>query len=269
MSQSPSWVMDIERLALGKPVLLVEGKTDKTWLEHFLMQHKPGCEQRLYVAVAGGKRHVSRCVTDYRPGWIGVLDRDEWREADVRAEAAKSSRLYVLTRFCIESYLCDPDEIWVALPLQQRAKVGGSIVALAKPIQDALPAWVAHGAMWRVLREFHEASRFPTELEEQPVIDETKIRQILTAWHEGLAPDAVLAQYRSELARANSLSMTEQLRSYIHGKKFYNQVVVQVLDQLFAGQGADDWQQKLRGDAPILPPPDLTALLDQILALLP
>ena len=269
MSQTPSWVIDIERLALGKPVLLVEGDTDKVWFEHFLAKHQPGYEQRLHVAAAGGKRHVSKCITDYRPGWIGVLDRDEWREADVRAVAAKSSRLHVLSRFCIESYLCDPDELWRVIPPQQQSKVGGSIVALAKPIQDAVPAWVAHGAMWRVLREIHEASRFPTELEERPVTDETTIRQILTAWHEGLAPDAVLAQYRSELARANCLSMTEQLRCYIHGKKFFNQVVVQVLDQLFAGQGADDWQQKWRGDVPILPPPDLTALLDQILALLP
>ena len=58
------------------------------------------------------------------------------------------------------------------------------------------------------------------------------------------------------------------MHEYIHGKKFFNQVVVQVLDGLFAGKGADDWLQKLR-DALIQPPPDLTDLFNRILAQLP
>jgi hypothetical protein len=268
MSSTPAWVIEIEALARGLPVVLVEGEEDETWLGHFLDAHAWGWRSRLYLALAGGKRRVIQAVTSHRPAWLGIVDRDDWREADIRVAAAESNHLHILPRFCVESYLCDPSELWIALPQQQRDKVGGDIVSLAKPITDALPAWVAHGAMWRVLREIHEVTRFPSELEEHPVTGETQIRQILTSWHEKLAPDVVLEQYHSELARGRALSETEQLHHYIHGKRFFSQVVVQVLDQAFSGKGADDWQQKLR-DAPLLPPPDLVALLDRVLAQLP
>jgi len=33
MNHTPSWITDVERLALGKPVLLVEGAGD--WLQKF------------------------------------------------------------------------------------------------------------------------------------------------------------------------------------------------------------------------------------------
>jgi hypothetical protein len=175
MNPPPAWIIEVENLARGLPVLLVEGKEDEAWLGHFLDVHTPGWRGRRYIRDAGGKRQVIQSITVHRPTWIGIVDRDEWREVDVRAAAAQSSRLHVLPRFCIESYLCDPDELWAALPQQQRDRVGGSVVALAKPIQAALPDWVAHGAMWRVLREIHEVSRFPAKLEEHPVTDEARI----------------------------------------------------------------------------------------------
>lgn len=269
MSALPAWIIEIEKLARGLSVLLVEGKEDETWCSHFLDLHAAGWRSRLTLATAGGKRHVIQGITVHRPSWTGIVDRDEWREADVVAAAAGSPRLHILPRFCIESYLCDPDELWAALPSSQRNKVADGVSAFRRLIhKQQLPDWVAHGAMWRVLREIHETSRFPTELEEHPITDEARIRQILASWHQQIAPDLVLAQYQAELARSRKLPEPEQLRQYIHGKKFFNQVVVQVLDKLFSGKGADEWQQKLR-DAPLLPPSDLVALLDHILAQLP
>ena len=119
MSNIPTWVTDIERLALGKPVLLVEGEDDIVLFRHFFNQHTPGWDLRLHLAAAGSKRHV---------------------------------------------------------------------------IAD------------------------------------------------------------------------EQLTHYVHGKKFYTMVVVQILDHLFSGKGADDWLQKFR-DAPIRPPDDLKDLLDWVWSL--
>jgi hypothetical protein len=266
MNGAPLWVTGIESLARGLPVLLVEGNDDATLIGHFLDQHASDWRQRLYLAPANGKDPVIRGVAVHRPAWVGIVDRDEWRQADVDAAAARSPRLFVLPRFCIESYLCDPDELWAALPATARARVSGNPETLTRPIYAALPEWVAHGAMWRVLRELYRTARLPAQLEDHPVSDEAEIRRILSEWHSHLAPDEVLGQYRAALKDALNLSPADQLHQYVHGMKFYNQVVLEILDHVFAGKGADDWLQKFR-DSPIPPPADLRAVFDKILAL--
>ncbi|MEK7325453.1 MAG: hypothetical protein AAB217_09390, partial [Chloroflexota bacterium] len=214
----------------------------------------------------GRKTRVISGVADHRPGWLGIVDGDEWGQNDIEKALARSPHLKSLPRFCIESYFCHPTELWAALPQKQRSLVNDNPQALEAPIFAALPDWVAHGAMWRVLRQLYQAARLPSQLENEPVTDETEIRRILQNWHERLSPDSVIEQYRLELEAAKKLAHDEQLMRYIHGKKFYNQVVVQVLDRLFSGKGADDWLQKFR-DAEIQPPPDLRQLLDWVLSL--
>jgi hypothetical protein len=268
MSGIPLWITEIERLALGKPVLLVEGDDDVVLFRHFLNQHAPGWDLRLYLASAGSKQHTITGVTVHRPDWIGIVDQDEWDPADVQAGVAPWPRLHVLPRFCIESYFCHPTELWAALPPGPQARVSNDPQALAAPIMERLPAWVAHGAMWRVLRQLYHATRLPDALEREPVTDETEIRRILEEWHARLAPEQVLSQYHRELEAARRLSPDEQLTHYIHGKKFYHMVVVQILDRLFSGRGAEDWLQRFR-DAPIQPPGDLRVLLEQVLRLVP
>ncbi len=105
MSSPPAWVIEIETLARGLPVLLVEGEEDETWLGHFLDAHAWDWRSRLYVALADGKRRVIQAVTGHRPAWIGIVDRDDWREADIQAAANRSDHLHILPRFCVESYL--------------------------------------------------------------------------------------------------------------------------------------------------------------------
>jgi len=266
MSHIPSWITDVERLALGKPVLLVEGDDDVALFGHFLGQHAPGWDLRLHLAAAGGKRRVVAGVAVHRPGWIGVVDMDEWSPSDVQEAVDRSSRLCALPRFCIESYFCHPAELWAALPPGQQARVNNDSQALAAPILEHLPDWVAHGAMWRILRQLYHDTRLPAALESAPVTDEAEIRRILEEWHVRLSPGQVLSQYRQELDTARRLPSDEQLTRYIHGKKFYNVVVVQILDHLFSGKGADDWFQRFR-DAPIQPPDDLKELLDWVLSL--
>jgi hypothetical protein len=266
MTEPLLWLRDVEDRAAGKPVLLVEGDDDVMLLGHYLTQHAPGWETRLVLLPAQGKQRVVSGVCVHRPDWIGVIDLDEWNPDDLAKAATRSSRLLILPRFCIESFFCHPDEIWKAIPLTQRQRVGDDPEVLRQPILAALPDWVAHGAMWRVLRRLYHAARLPAELEQAPITDEAEIRRILETWHKSLAPDLVMQQYRGELAVARQLGPNEQIQRYVHGKKFYNQVVVQILDGLFSGKGADDWLQKFQ-DAKIQPPPDLQGILDQILHL--
>ena len=271
MSDLPLWVADIEGRANAKPVVLVEGRDDVALLGHSLSQRDSEWGARLYLAAAGNKKKVIQGISIHRPNWIGIIDRDEWSPADIQDALQKSSRLKILPRFCIESYFCVPGELWDALPAVDRQKVGDDIARLNQPILAALPDWVAHGAMWRVL---HARERgllsdlgFPAELENQPVTDLTKIRDILQTWHDCLKPDDILNDYQDELQAAQQLPIEEQLKDCVHGKKFFNRVVVQHLDALFSGQGRDYWLQRFR-DTQIQPPPDLTALLDEILGLL-
>lgn len=267
MTGDPLWLRDVESRAAGKHVLLVEGNDDVTLLGYFLTQHSPGWETRLVMLPAHGKQRVESGVCVHRPDWIGLIDLDEGNPDDLAKADARSPRLLTLPRFCIESFFCHPEEIWDALPPMQRDRVGGDPQVLSRPILKVLPDWVAHGAMWRVLRRLYHTARLPAELERAPITDENEIRRILQAWHEQLAPDLVFQQYHEELTEVNLLGQDEQIRKYVHGKKFYNQVVVQILDQLFSGQGADDWLQKFQ-DAGMQPPIDLRMLLDSVLGLI-
>jgi len=261
----PRWINEIDELSRGLPVLLLEGKDDILFFQHFLNQHTPTWRLRLHIAAANSKMQVIQCVTTHRPHWLGIVDSDEWSPEDVLSATQGSPRLKLLPRFCSESYFCHPDELWATLPPLQRARVKDS-TTFAQPIWDKLPDWVAHGALWRVLRRLYQAAKLPEELERAPITDEGRIRAVLQAWHEQLSPDTVLNDYHTELARARSLSRDEQITRYIHGKKFFNQVVVQYLDQTFAGKGADDWLQKFY-NIPLMPPEDLHALLNWIISL--
>jgi hypothetical protein len=265
MNALPTWVSEIENKSGGKQVLLVEGKDDVTWLRHFLNQHRPGWDVRLHLAPAGGKQHVISGIAVHRPNWIGLVDHDEWGTTEVQNAVSRSPRLHVLPRFCLESYFCHPDELWSALPPIQQSQVKDDPRVIAEPIWAALPDWLAHGAMWRVLRQLYHETDLPAELESGPVTDENEIRRILQTWHDRLAPDGVIAQYHHELTGARRLSTHEQLTRYVHGKKFFNQVVVQTFDGLFSGRGADDWLEKFR-DQDMSPPLDLKDLLDKILS---
>jgi len=266
MTATPLWVHEIQTRSAGKAVLLVEGKDDVPLLSYFLTKHSPGWDSKLVILPADGKKRVISGIRTHRPDWVGVVDTDEWNPDDLQNVAASLPRLLVLPRFCIESYFCDPEEVWEALPPAQRNHLGGDPNVLSQPILEVLTDWVAHGAMWRVLRRLHHTAQLPAKLDHAPVTDELEIRTILKTWHEKLAPDLVIQQYHDELAEATTLGMKHQITEYIHGKKFYRQVVVPTLNRLFSSKSAGDWLQRFQ-DGEIQPPEDLQRLFDEILAL--
>ncbi|HLF90402.1 MAG TPA: hypothetical protein VI451_15750 [Anaerolineales bacterium] len=173
MNGLPLWIIDIENLSRGLEVLLVEGEDDVDIFRHFLDQHSPGWETRMYLAAANGKR--------------------------------------------------------------------------------------------RVLQRLKKSTGLPEELENRPVTDEIEIRRILETWHDQLAPEAILDQYHLELARANTLTTTEQLIGYIHGKKFFKQVVVITLNNLFAQISSESWIGRFQ-NSDMMPPQDMKDLLDRVIS---
>lgn len=267
MSAMPSWILEIESASRGLPVLLVEGPDDVEIFEHFFDQHASGWRSQIIIANAGGKNRVKSGVVTHHPDWAGIVDLDEYSPAQVQELAAESNRIRMLPRFCIESYFCLSAEIWPLIPAHQQTRLENGLGEFNRRIEEPLDDWVAHGAMWRVLRELYHQTRLPEELEREPVTDPIRIREILTTWHNNLSPDQVIESYEQELVEARKLSTGEKLKQYVHGKKYFNQVVVQFLDQAFSGRGAEDWIEKFR-DAKMKPPSDLVVLLDWVLVLL-
>ena len=267
MNSMPAWVLEIETKSRGFPVLLVEGADDVDIFEHFFDQHSPGWRSQFFIAEAGGKNRVKSGVVTHHQDWAGIVDLDEFSLAQVQDMAAESDQIHVLPRFCIESYFCHPDEIWPLIPTQRQSRLVGGLDEFSQLVEVHVDDWVAHGAMWRVLRELYHQTRLPAELESAPVTSLVRIREILSNWHNNLSPDQVIESYERELEKAQALSIEDKLTQYIHGKKFFNQVVVQILDQSFSGKGADDWVEKFR-DAKISPPPDLHDVMDWMLGFL-
>lgn len=268
----PRWLKQVEEKAVVKPVLLVEGNTDLRILSYFLEQVSPGWAAQIIMLPAKRKSQVIEGIQTYHPEWVGIVDKDEW-PVDRTVEVLQDTpRVKALPRFCLENYFCVPDELWSALPSTSKQRLKNRQNSLKDPILALLPDWVAHGAMWRVIRKRRtvllQDSGFPAKLDRKPVTDLTQIRQILEAWHNQLDPKQIIADYEEELASAQKLSTDEQLQTYIHGKKFFRQVVVPTLNRLFAQQSPRTWLERFSNSASgVTTPPDLYQFLQDVLSL--
>ena len=189
----PDWLNELERQSNGLPIILVEGADDVRVYRRFLDKLATGWDTQAVLLAAQGKLRLIRALKQ-RPTWVGLVDRDEWREADVLDAITKLPRLRALPRFCLESCLSVPAEIWAALPPVQQTRIDDAN-DLFDPIDAALPDWVAHGAMWRVLRELYHLAQLPDGLDDQPVTDLNQITRILTDWHQQLDPQRVIGNY--------------------------------------------------------------------------
>ena len=269
MSQ-PDWIKKLEDQSGGKPVLVVEGNIDVSLLSRFLTQVSPGWETQFVMGSATRKSRVIEAIRDYHPEWAGIIDTDEWPPNQVPEALKDTPTVKPLPRFCLENYFCIPQEIWTALPENQRQTLDNDPSRLQEPILAKLSDWVAHGAMWRVIRKRRKGllyeSSFSAELDRSPVTDLSEIRNILTIWHDHLNPDQIIAKYQAELNDAIKLSSIEQLKSYIHGKKFFRQVVTPNLNQLFSPTTANDWLQRFGRN--LVPPADLQEFLLNMVNLL-
>jgi hypothetical protein len=113
--------------------------------------------------------------------------------------------------------------------------------------------------MWRVIRNRHTAllyeSKFPTEFDSQPITNEDDIRKILQAWHDQLHPKQIIHEYKVELDKALKKEQTELLARYIHGKKFFRQVIVPTLNTLLGQAKHHTWLERFSQEPFGLPVP--------------
>lgn len=248
--------------ATGKRVLLVEGDDDVLAFRAWLGKMDATWENRWVVASAGKKSNVLDLL-EREPDWIGVVDRDEWTTQIITEMQQTRANLWVLPRFCLENYLCDPDELWAMLPTGQQQKIQGGVQELSSVITAALPQWRQHGALWQVVNPLWEGLRalgFKERLLNiQQAGNEQAIRQTLNDWHQFLEPDAIWAGYQARMIEVAGWAVGRQLQSGVHGKQFFPSVVNTALTQLLGEQAkASERQNRLLQNAQ--PPVDLLPL---------
>ncbi|WP_163363283.1 MULTISPECIES: DUF4435 domain-containing protein [Enterobacteriaceae] len=229
------------KITEGKRALVVEGKTDELVFTQLLKKVDPQWETRWVLAEVGGKRNVIEILSK-QPTWLGIVDRDEWDNAQLNHRQQQLPNLLVLPRFCIENYLVVPSELLPGLPPKQRAKLPGesaaAIEAITSSITANLESWIQFGTAWAIINPLWDELRllgFNRDLlDPQQVITEPGFLAHCERWHTHLDPAVLLQRYQSKLAEIRDLPVDEQLRTIVHGKKFYKAVVTPAFMQLLA-----------------------------------
>ncbi|MGO8751823.1 MAG: hypothetical protein ACLQNE_38260 [Thermoguttaceae bacterium] len=278
MNNAPPWLDSLREKVGSKTVLLVEGSPDANAVEKWLSLVDP--DNRLLVRFAddegrdrehGGTERVKQGLK-HQSGWWGLVDSDERTDPEIAADKAECPRLRFLPRYCLESFFIDPAELWSLLPAIHRDARPELEQALKETVEQNLDHWVAHFAIWRTLREREQRLRkelnFPQGviqhvLDQFPISRENLV-QSLKPWHEHFDPQGICDEYDAVILQANQASRADRLRRYVHGKHFFNRVVVQVLNLLETKKAAA-WIADLLAATTIVPP-DLEPILAEFIA---
>jgi hypothetical protein len=229
----------------GVRVVVVEGEDDRDFFEALLNRRSPGWESGWVIGAANGKGNVSTILAA-EPTWIGVVDRDEWTQnAANAAAAALGHRLYVLPRFCMESYLIHADELWAALPGTQQSKVTGGLTTFTQAIHSDITSWVRHSALWHAVNPLWDGLRGKgfkeALLDLLTAQDDAAIQNKLREWHDHLEPTRIFLNFTDLLAAATAEPLDIQLAEWMHGKRRFHEHVVPALNRLIGQQSAKDW----------------------------
>ncbi len=254
--------------AQPKRAFLVEGMDDQQAFRILLERFVPGWEQRWAIAVAGNKRQLQKLLA-LEPGWLGVVDRDEWDQHAITAKTSELTNLMVLPRFCLESYLINPTELWYAIPPDRQTGLSGGEASLRAAIELDLRDYLRHGALWRVVTPLWSGLRalgFKEALASESSVgaaqDDTQIRRILGDWGTLLDPERIFADFQAQFTQANSAAKDEQYAHWIHGKLFWRNVVNPAMNQLLGPMSESERRIKILHR--LLLPADLQPLFDRL-----
>lgn len=125
-----------------KRVLLVEGPEDVAAFRQMLNRQSAGWESKWALAESGSKKQALE-IAALESAWLVLVDRDEWTANEVRDFQQRQANLIVLPRFCLESYLIDPAELWLGLPAKQQQKFRAECPRLRRNCWRLLPIGAA------------------------------------------------------------------------------------------------------------------------------
>ena len=247
--------------ATGKGIVLVEGPNDRDAFGAILDRRYPGWETKWEFEPAHGKRNVTAILAK-EPGWMGVIDRDEWSAAAIAEKEVELPGLVVLPRFCLESYAIRPSELWASLPPIQQRRITGGEAQLRSEILVDKEKWLRHGVLRSVINPMWNGLRglgFQNALLDFATAqDDALIRETLNSWHTFMEPTAVFDEFSSQLTTVVGLPEDEQLCRWVYGKLFFSNRVVPMLNRLLGSRNTDKWRNDIFATLP--PPPDLEPL---------
>lgn len=263
--------IDWSVLGASQTGLAVEGKDDKRAFEAFLGAgeregHWSDWRGKVRVEVAGDAGKVIQELDSREPRVWGLIDRDWHTNSELVDLQRQHPQLLVLPRVTLENYLIDPDELVNLLPPEHRS----NLPDLKKEVEKSIPNWIQNGALWQILHENgahsfcqgHEDG-YPMAILREPVTDEEAIAARFQRWYGQLDPNTILPAYRDKVSEFSS-NPTAHYRLHIHGKNFFNQVVVQqILNPTFGQESADRWSEDLFSQVSTCPV-DLIPLLQRI-----
>lgn len=227
----------------GARVLLVEGPDDVDAYRIFLDRKFSGWERYWQLAPAGNKKNVVG-MAGKEPAWLGLVDCDEWSDADITEHTASCPNLMILPRFCLESYLVDPAELWAAFPEKQRNKIVGGEAEFRLQLLGALEPWIRHAALWHGVQPLWRELRiagFPTSvLGSPPMPDDVALRAIFSGWHQTLDAAVVLSRVHTLEVSLAAEDVSTLCAKWLYAKNFYPQVVQLVLNRLLGQKDAKE-----------------------------
>jgi hypothetical protein len=240
-------MVDWTRLRPGQRLLVVEGDTDRKIIEAFLRAGEKLGHWRSWSAVldiqdGGGFKGVLSEL-EKTTVW-GLIDRDWKSDTEIHDLTNRYPNLLVLPRVTIENYCIDPVDLEKLLPPNRQNP------AIKAGIEAVVESWIQHGALSKVLYEngahyfCRGAAGYPNALIDMPVTDEARIRAILLDWHRQLDPEKTLAAYQKMRNVFQNFS-SQAFSICIDGKKFFNEVVVQILNREFGQQESKAWISEL------------------------
>lgn len=228
-----------------KRVFLFEGSDDVQAYRAVLDNHFGDSRWNLRWALdyAGSKSFVCKMLQQ-QPEWIGLVDRDEWDNRTVSSHMNAHPNLRTLPRYCMESYLIVPKEIWAVLPAHYQAKFPKGYESFQAMILRDLAKWVRHGVLWSVINPLQDeliSTGFKDYLLHfDNAQDDQVIQSKLKEWGTLFHPQALFETFQNRLQEVNQLSEFEQLTRWVHGKKFWKSRVLPVLIRFLGRRTGDD-----------------------------
>mgnify|MGYP002778134675 CR=1 FL=1 len=273
----PGKASSLRKLLLGSPtrkILLVEGPDDRDVYDKWLSQLVPGgiYTDRVTLERMGGKSvvlsHLEWFQQHNEPRVFGLVDRDEWDTATCQARRAALPNLLLNSeRHALESYFCDPDEVFPAI---QQSNPDADLATFREPIDSTLATYVCHWALLtttdRLKNRMMEIG-YPGQFNAQiPPPDDATIQTCFQQWANTLDPLQGFAEFNTLRSTALAEPMTIQFRRCVWAKRFFEQVVIPQLNALTPShqRSAGDWMIHLAEFSPQVPA-DLAPLLTRVL----
>lgn len=220
-------------------MLIVEGVDDVNALESFLnKKFHSNWEEKWAIFHAGNKKQVL-AVIEQEKEWIGLVDQDEWTSSEIEQYSARLPNLMVLPRFCLESYLVEPNELWSALSPKQRDKITEGLPKLIEEIGAEKATWLRHAALWHVINPLWGKLRGlgfkESVLDPKDVPNDSDLLDKLLSWHDALNAERTVQKINDLSLQFQNEPDFQFYTQRLYAKEFFPVVVLVTLNR-FLGQ---------------------------------